>query len=122
MNWNQAENLLRNNIAVNLHLTPEKNFKIVREIPPFQCKNYEGVEGFRVQVGTRSNVNIPLNMLRVVFEATRKNNNTYNRAIFEEHFPRELNAKPCNVHSVGKLFEYAGVMEMVNRNDYIIVI
>jgi hypothetical protein len=60
-------------------------------------------------------------MLRVLFEASKNNNNTYNRAVFRENFPRELNAKPCNVHSVGKLFEHAGVMEMVNKNDYIIL-
>lgn len=120
MTWEEVLQLLRT-IQVGLHLTPNANFKIVREIPPYQCRNYNNSEGFRVQVGATSFVNIPLEMLRVVFEATRQNNNTYNRAVFREDFPREINAKPCNVHAIGKLFEHARVMQMINRYDYIIV-
>jgi hypothetical protein len=118
MIWNKALELLKKNIQLGLHLTPNKNFKIVREIPPYKCKNYNNSEGFRVQVGTNTSVNIPLHMLETIFEATKLNNNTYNRTIFETNFPRELNAKPCNVHSVGKLFEHAGIMQMVDKRNY----
>lgn len=121
MKWNEALLSLKTNIGLDLHLTPEKNFKYVREIPPYKCSNYNKVEGFRVQVGEKSFVNIPLEMLETVFEATILNNNTYNRSIFKANFPRELNAKPCNVHSVGKLFQHAGVMKMINANNYKIV-
>jgi hypothetical protein len=118
MIWNKALELLKKNIQLGLHLTPNKNFKFVREIPPFKCKNYNNAEGFRVQVGEKSFVNIPLHMLETIFEATKLNNNTFNRTIFETNFPRELNAKPCNVHSVGKLFEHAGIMLMVDKRNY----
>jgi hypothetical protein len=118
MNWNEALLALKTNIGLDLHLTPNKNFKFVRKIPPFKCKNYNNAEGFRVQVGTKSFVNIPLEMLQSIFEAAKLNNNTYNRAVFEVNFPRELNAKPCNVHSVGKLFEHAGIMQMINKQTY----
>jgi hypothetical protein len=118
MKWTKALPLLMRKITLNLHLTPEKNFKIVRDIPPYKCKNYNNSEGFRVQVGTNTSVNIPLHMLETIFEAAKQNNNTYNRAIFKTTFPRELNAKPCNVHSVGKLFEHAGVMQMVDKRNY----
>ena len=82
---------------------------------------YDNVEGFRVQVGTKTFVNIPLGMLQTVFEETLKNNKTYNRAVFRDHFPRELNAKPCNVHAVGKLFEHAGIMQMIDKRTYRII-
>ena len=118
MKWNEALPLLKANIGLDLHLTPDKSFKIVREIPPYKCKNYHNAEGFRVQVGTKSFVNIPLEMLKTVFEASLKNNKTYDRDIFRDQFPRELNAKPCNVHSVGKLFEHAGIMLMVDKRNY----
>lgn len=118
MKWNEALVKLKENISLNLHLTPNKNFKIVIEIPPYKCKNYNNSEGFRVQVGTKTSVNIPLQMLETIFEATKLNNNTYNRAIFKENFPRELNAKPCNVHAVGKLFEHAGIMQMIDKRNY----
>ena len=118
MNWEEAKKLLKTTIKVNLHLTPDANFKFVRKVPPHTCSNYANEEGFRVQVGARSFVNIPFSMLQTIFEASKINENTYNRAIFKKHYPRELNAKPCNVHSVGKLFEHAGIMQMENRTTY----
>lgn len=121
LNWNQVQDLLRNNIHINSHLTPRTNFKIVREVPPYHCRNYNDSEGFRVQVGATNYINIPLEMLRVLFESTRLNNNTYNRVVFRENFPRELNNTPCYVHSVGKLFECVRVMRSINQRDYIIV-
>jgi hypothetical protein len=121
MEWKEAKQLLKSNIQLDLHLTPAKKFKIVREIPPYKCKNYKSNEGFRVQVGTKTFVNIPLAMLETIFEASKQNNNAYNRAIFKVNFPRELYAKPCNVHSVGKLFEHAGIMQMIDKRNYIIV-
>ena len=71
-----------------------------------------------MQVGAKSFVNISLEMLQSIFEASIQNNNTYKRAVFGELFPRELNAKPCNVHSVGKLFEHAGIMQMIDKQTY----
>lgn len=121
MEWKEAVQLLISNIQRDLHLTPNVNFKIVREVPPYRCKNYNNSEGFRVQVGTTSFVNIPLEMLQTIFEASIQNKNTYKRAVFKEFFPRELNTKPCNVHSVGKLFEHAGIMEMVDKRTYRII-
>ena len=121
MNWEEAKKLLKTTIKVDLHLTPDANFKFVRKVPPHTCKNYANEEGFRVQVGERSFVNIPFSMLQTIFEASKVNKNTYNKSIFEKHYPRELNAKPCNVHSVGKLFEHAGIMQMENRTTYTVL-
>jgi hypothetical protein len=121
MNWNEALLSLKTTIGLDLHLTPEKNFKFIREIPPYKCKNYNNSEDFKVQVGERSFVNIPLEILETIFEAAKLNNNTCNRAVFKSNLPRELNAKPCNLHSVGKLFEHAGVMEMIDAQNYKIV-
>lgn len=120
MDWMQAEKLLRDNICANLHLTPDANFKIIKEVPPFLCKDYNYAEGFRVQVGEDSEISIPLNMLKIIYHYSIKNDNMYNKSVFKECFPRELNNKPCYVHTVGKLFEKAGVMQSVNRYDYLI--
>mgnify|MGYP007079446895 CR=1 FL=1 len=76
MDWKKVKELLISNIYKDLHLTPNKKFKIVVEVPPYKCKNYHNAEGFRVQVGTKSFVNIPLEMLKTVFEASLKNNKT----------------------------------------------
>jgi hypothetical protein len=45
----------------------------------------------------------------------------YNRSIFKANYPRELIAKPCNVHSECKLFEHAGDIEMIDTDNYKIV-
>lgn len=121
MDWKTAEKLLKSKIYVTMDLSPSSKFKLVKQVPPFKCKNYENVEGFRIQVGAKNEINIPLKMLELLFERSKQNNNTYNRAVFKENFARELNNKPCYVHSVGKLFEWAGIMKPVNSNTYVIL-
>ncbi|WP_208021498.1 hypothetical protein [Flavicella sediminum] len=55
------------------------------------------------------------------WDAAIENNNIYNRAVFKDCFPSELNAKPCKVHAVGKLFEHEGVMKMKDSRNYQII-
>jgi hypothetical protein len=121
MKWNKAKHILLKNISKTLHLSPESQFKIVKEVPPYKCKNYNFSEGFRIQVGAKNEINIPISMLKKLYEKTILSKGVYNRALFKENFPRELNNKPCYVHSVGKLFEYSGCMKKVNNYDYRIV-
>jgi hypothetical protein len=121
MNWNEAELLIRKNIHKALHLSPESQFKIVKEVPPYKCKNYNFSEGFRIQVGAKNEINVPISMLKKIYGKTILSGGIYNRAIFKENFPRELINKPCYIHSVGKLFEYSGCMKKVNNYDYKIV-
>lgn len=121
MSWEKAKTLLRDNITKSLHLTPESKFKIVKEIPPYNCKNYNNSEGFRIQVGAKNEINIPLSMLQRIYEKSKLNNGIYNRSIFKESFPRELKNKPCYVHSVGKLFEHSGIMKKIDNYKYVII-
>jgi hypothetical protein len=121
MNWNEAKALLENEIVIGQHLANNGRYKIVKEIPPYQCKNFNNDKGFRIQVGETSFINIPFSMLKCLFEASVLNNGQYNNLVFAEFYPRELNNKPCYVHSVGKLFENAGVMiNPENVNSYIV--
>ncbi len=121
MTWEQTEILLKENVKVGLHLTPHTNYKFVREVPPFICKNYNNTEGFRVQVGKSSYINLPLSMLKELYQTASQNNNIYNSSVFKNAYPKEIGYKPCYVHSVGKLFEHAGVMKLINKREYIIV-
>ena len=82
MNWGEAQMLLKKAIKIDLHLTPDANFKFVRKVPPYKCKNYSNEEGFRVQVGKTSFVNIPFSMLQTIFKASKVNENTYNSCLF----------------------------------------
>ena len=73
MKWNQALNLILSNITLNLDLDPRLRFKIVNDVPPFQChrNNFNGIEGFKVQVGQGVNnfVEIP-NFIQIVIRFT----------------------------------------------------
>ncbi|WP_418637135.1 hypothetical protein [Winogradskyella sp.] len=115
MNWEEALQLLTEHIVEGLHLDPEANYKIIREIPPYQCRNYNNEMGFRIQVGEKSLINVPLSMLEAVFNSSVLNENTYNRDVFAQLYPHEIRNKPCYVHSVGKLFSNARVMEQDSR-------
>jgi len=120
MNWEEALVLLSENIVIDLHLDPNATYKIVREIPPYQCRNYNNEKGYRVQVGKKSFVNVPLTMLKTIFDATVLNNNTYNNSVFAELYPVELNNRPCYVHTIGKLFSNAHIMQQLDAQNYVI--
>jgi hypothetical protein len=118
MTWNEAAQLIRTNIHEGLDLDPANQFKIVVEIPPYRCRNFNNEEGYRVQVGQSSFVNIPISMLKLLFETSVDNNGIYNNSIFARYYQQKLNGKPCYVHSIGKMFFKADVMEIVDGNNY----
>lgn len=122
MAWEDAENLLRKNTNVNTRLDLQVNFKIVVSIPPYRCSNYTNEVGFRIQVGQKSFINIPISMLKKVYQAISQNRNIYNRTIFLNLYPKELTNKPCYVHAIGKIFSNAGVMIQLTRYSYQIII
>ncbi|MEP7141683.1 MAG: hypothetical protein ABI707_02375 [Ferruginibacter sp.] len=121
MKWTNARELLINNIVQGLHLDPKAHFKIVNQVPLYECGNYAKTKGFRIQVGTGSFINIPLNMLENLFEGAINNGEIYNNEIFAASYPKQLKNKPCHVHAAGKLFSNAGVMKMINSKNYQIV-
>jgi len=118
MNWETAKSLLVRNIRIRMHLTPEYGYKIVTEIPPYKCRNYANDTGFRIQVGKKSFINIPLSMLELLFASSLQNQYIYDHSVFKSLYPKQIEVKPCHVHSVGKLFEFAGVMEKIGPREY----
>lgn len=118
MNWTKAESLLIDNIKSGTKLNGENSkFKIVKSTPPLPC-NKNGESGFQVQVGEKSIIDVSLKMLENIFEASRKNNNLYNNLVFKSLYERKLLNKPCYVHTVGKLFEKAGIAKQTNKRTY----
>jgi hypothetical protein len=118
MNWTKAESLLRNNIKWCSKLD-EGNYlyKIVISTPP-DSGNKNEESGFRVKVGKNSIIKVSLKMLEDIFEASRKNDNLYNNSVFKNLYARKLSSKPCYVHTVGKLFENAGIAKKINNRTY----
>lgn len=122
MAWLDAEILLRNNVLQMDHLDPVHQYKIVTEIPPYPCNNFNNEEGFRIQVGAISYINAPMSMLENIYNEAVHNDGLYNNPIFVGLYPVLFNNKPCYVHAIGKLFFAAGVMEQVNAGNYHVIV
>ncbi len=117
MTWEEAELNLRENVLLNTHLDKRCSYKVVVSVPPSFCNRMKQ-EGFRIQVGEKSIIDVPFNMLKTLFDASVSNNRIYNNSTFLTLFARKLINKPCYVHSVGKLLEYAGVAIQINKREY----
>lgn len=120
MNWEEAEINLRETINFNEHLAGEEQYKIVTNIPPYICRNFKE-EGFRIRVGKTNYINVPISMLRLVFESSIINNGIYERKIFERLYPILCADRPCYVHSLGRLFVRADVMTPNGQRKYSIL-
>lgn len=106
MNWQTAENHL-NTIRPGQDLDENAGYKIVREIP------VNRPEGFLIQVGRDTCINISMEMLRNIFTSSISKQGRYNRAVIIALYPQDVKNKPCYVQSVGKLFKAAGVMSLI---------
>lgn len=111
MNWQQAQALILQHIGVPLHLDPDLAYRFITEGPNYPCfqYNYNGAEGYRVQIGATNYVQIPFTMLETIFQASVQNGGIYNNGVFAHLYPQQLNNHGCHVHVVGKIFEWAGV-------------
>ncbi len=112
MNWEQTIEKIRENIKVGTDVNTESStFRIVLEIPPFQCKQYNNEVGYKVKIGDKNALEIPVSMLKTILENATKNNKRYNTSIFKEAFPRQTKNHGCHVHVVGKLLEKSGIAD-----------
>jgi len=117
MNWEEASILIKNTIQRGENINTQKSKqRLVEEIPPFQCKryNYKNEEGYKVRIGIKQIIEIPITMLETVFNLASENNRTYNNKIFATAFPKQAKAHGCHVHVVGRIFELCGV---ANKKD-----
>jgi len=121
MNWSQALPLITISITRGLHLDPIYQFKIVIDIPPYQCyrNGFNGVPGYKIQVGRNSLIEVPLKVLQDVHtEAMQNNAMIYNHYVFQYCYPNLYNNKPCYVHTVGKIFTNSTVASQISRTEY----
>ena len=116
MNWEAASLLIKNRIQkgddVNTH---KSTFRIVDQVPPFQCEryNYKNEEGYKVRIGVKHLIEIPISMLENVFNLAIENNRIYNNSVFANAFPKQAKDHGCHVHVVGRIFELSRV---ANKN------
>jgi len=114
MEWEEARAEIHNNIKVGVDLnTTRSTYRFVRTVPP---------PYFRVQIGAnkkRDIVNIPWSMLE---ECWRELNETdrYDCKVFEKYYPKKKNNHGCYVHTVGKIFEKAILVDSVDDKYYVL--
>lgn len=111
MNWARAQHLILQNIFLNQQLDTSANYKIVREVSPYNCFNngFNGGFGFRIQVGRNSFIDVPLDMLQRLLALSVSNGYLYNNTVFKSGYLLLLKNKPCYVHAIGGIFTQAGV-------------
>lgn len=119
MNWQQAQRRILN-IEIGTHIDTDSEYRYIIQGPDYRCNtyNYNGANGFRINIGETNFINIPINMLETLFNASITNNRIYNTSIFQQNFQRQYKTHGCHVHVVGKLFETAHVAVKINSQDF----
>jgi hypothetical protein len=119
MNWEEASILIKNTIRTGYNINTQKStFRYVDQVPPFQCKRYDykNEAGYKVRIGVRDFVEIPITMLETVFNLATENNRIYNNKVFADAFPKQARDHGCHVHVVGRIFELSGVANKKGGN------
>lgn len=117
MAWSDSHSLLRD-IKKDQLISSSRR---ILDTPPFQCKskryNYNE-EGFLVQIGKASKIKISISMLKACYEEAVKNNQIYNRAVFQKFYAVQLKDHGCHVHVIGQIFLLAGVADLFDEHSY----
>jgi len=124
MAWNEAHNLIIEYILIGTDLnTARSTDRTVQEVPPYPCIRFGfgGSVGFKVIIGDKDFIEVPLEMLRNIYEQSVINNQIYNHHVFDQLYPQILRVKGCFVHVVGMIFQVSGVANFHHGNYEIIL-
>lgn len=121
MNWEQAYQMIILHIKKDLKINGEiSTFRVILETPPYKCVGYNNSEGFRVKIGDSKNsyIEIPISMLKTLYENALENRNTYNNSVFKKFYEKQLIAHSCHVHVVGQIFVNAKLAVKNGSRDF----
>jgi len=76
---------------------------------------YRNETGFVVQIGKKSSITIPLNMLQRCFGVLSSHGN-YDGKFLRKHYPLQAKDHPCHVHTVGHIFVMAGLAKRIGNS------
>ena len=115
MDWTLVKSKLLDEIYLGCKF--DKNSEIREVIGTPENENGE----FKIKISkTGTAIKISMEMLKNAFEATIEKKNNYNKAVLYNLYPKEVDTHSCYVHTVGKLFEYVGVMNKVDKRNFVI--
>lgn len=117
MNWGKVLSIIKKTISKNLQIDSDSEYRFVIEIPPYECNTYDynGTEGYKIQIGKTASLEVPISMLKNIYESSMKNARTYNNSVFKSLYPRQLENRGCHVQVIGKIFEKSGIAVKENR-------
>lgn len=117
MDWKDHIKTIRKAVPVDTRLdeNPNTKYKIVEYVPSINRSS------FRIKVGAKNFIEIPLEMLEQIFLRSIGNEGLYNKSIIETLYSAEVNAKPCLVQAVGKIFAKAGITKQISSRNYMII-
>ena len=114
MEWEEAKRRISCKVKVGDNLkTIRSSDRFVRAVPPLH---------FRVQIGAnkkRDFVDIPWTMLEKCWRELNKTGK-YDCKVFEALFEKEKKNHGCYVHTVGKIFEKAGLVDSDDDKFYVL--
>lgn len=100
--------------------TLNSTYRVVLDNPPYLCKKYGyNSVGFKVRIGKNQNLDIPLNMLKTIYDHSIKIGGVYDSKVFWHLFSRQASDHGCHVHVVGQLFVKAGIAKLAN-GEYVL--
>ncbi|MDG5800776.1 hypothetical protein QA597_10435 [Marinilabiliaceae bacterium ANBcel2] len=120
MSWSKASEHIIEKVKRGINIDPDSKFRLVLAGPDYACHNYnyDGERGYKVRIGENASIEIPMSMLKVMYQEALTNNGIYNNGIFKRHFELQKNHHPCHVHVVGNFFLYSGVAKQINKRNY----
>lgn len=123
MNWEEALPLIVSKVKVGTKLDTKFKYKLVQETPPYKCLKYDykGEKGFKISVEKNHYVELPISMLKNIFELSKMNNNCYDRRIFIDNYPFQALRLIGHIHAIGKLFVHAGIAVEISNRKYTIL-
>ncbi len=120
MTWIRAQQRILEKISQGTDLnSPNTTYRIVLEVRDDISSGrygYKNETGFKVQIGKKNSINIPLDMLQRCYGALSSPKN-YDGKFFRINYPLQAKDHPCHVHTVGRIFVLAGLAKR-NKKSY----
>jgi hypothetical protein len=121
MNQREIIEKLKSKLYVGLDInTANSRFRNILENPPYQCSNiFNAEEGYKIQIGKSSTIDIPISMIINIYKYSfNKNRRIYNSFVFKELYPKQSSNHGCYVHSIGQILVKAGIAKELGNGTY----
>lgn len=117
MNWEKILSIIKSKIKKELKLDSNSIYRNVIEAPPYKCNtyDYDDAEGYKIQIGKTSSLEVPINMLKNIYESSMRSDRRYNNSVFKSLYPKQLKNRGCHVQVIGMIFEKSGIAVKENK-------